>query len=287
MFIISPMSANNNSYIIDALSDNDDVKTRQIISTNIKFDCKIKSYISDFVYVVYAKSLNLYEIINIFENRMKIIKKISENNYDWSCTNTIIFLNINNIKKLNYDFQYLYDFVYQLNYDNAGKKNIYNNHLILLHKDNDKIYVVNNIIITHKNFIRKLLNIDLISQDIDKIIKDIKTTSDLTDTNNYVMEYIRLLLLNIILPQTYQNFQDNVKKQFEDWATKINNHNSIKDQAIKIIGNICIIDNYKKGSYEQTKDPIYEITGNNRVKGTVFINKNGKEKLFDYVGYSK
>lgn len=287
MFIISPMSAINKSYVIDALSDIDDVKIHQINSTNIKFDCKIKSYISDFVYIVYAKSLDLTEIINIFENKLKVIKKISENNYIWNCTNTTVFLNINNIKKLNYNFQYLYDFVYQLNYDSTGKKNIYNNHLILLHKDNDKIYVVNNIVITHKNFIRKLLDIEFIKQDIDKILKDIKTTSDLTDTNNYVMEYIRLLLLNIILPQTYQNFQDNVKKQFEDWITKINNHKSIKDQAIKIIGNVCVIDNYKFNDIEQSKDPIYELTGNNKVKGTIFVNKNGKEKLFNYVGYSK
>ena len=172
---------------------------------DVKFDTNTKFYDSDKIYLIYAKNLKLAEIMNILINELKVIKKIKDS-FVWNCTNSTIFININNINKTD-DFDLLYSFVYNLNYED-GKKNKYDNHIILIHKESDKIYIVNNIIITHKKFISDLLNSDVFNSLISPFIDNVEDMGDIKDINKYLMEVIRLIILNLVLPQRKQNIYE-------------------------------------------------------------------------------
>lgn len=209
---------------------------------DVKFDTNTKFYDSDKIYLIYAKNLKLVEIMNILINELKVIKKIKDS-FVWNCTNSTIFININNINKTD-DFDLLYSFVYNLNYED-GKKNKYDNHIILIHKESDKIYIVNNIIITHKKFISDLLNSDVFNSLISPFIDNVEDMGDIKDINKYLMEVIRLIILNLVLPQRKQNIYENVIVQLTDWMSKSQDHKSKKSQSIHLIGNLIVLNDYK------------------------------------------
>lgn len=194
------------------------------------------------IYSRFINSLKRINIINTDYNKIKFMK-----------SDVCIVYNIND---MNEDYESVMKFK-DINNDKMKKNNV---DLILLNKEDNKIYKIGDVIVCHSLIIKRLMNLSYFTDIINDLVDNDKFKINM---KFYVNEIIRELLINITNEGKLNGKCFNMIKDKIKWFIEKDSEHENKNNSISYLDKTVIVLDYKAEHKTfnriNNEDRIYEI----------------------------